>query len=109
MEVDVQLSDGKHLVIGTGPDWQCRLLSGWQNGSTFDARVPAIEWIDARVVEDVWHETVAPIPVRDEWKVQPLEGGELVVQGGATADGTAVCRRHLRAVPRHDVLLLLLA
>ena len=93
MDADVQLADGKHLVIGTGPDWQCRLLSGWQNGSTFDARIPAIEWIDANVVEDIWHEDVAPIPVRDEWTVKPLEGGELVVQGGATADAHATFDR----------------
>ena len=93
MEADVQLADGKHLVIGTGPDWQCRLLSGWQNGSTFDARIPAIEWTAANVVEDIWHEDVAPIPVRDEWTVKPLEGGELVVQGGATADAHATFDR----------------
>ena len=93
MDADVQLADGKHLAIGTRPDWQCRLLSGWQNGSTFDARIPAIEWTAANVVEDIWHEDVAPIPVRDEWTVKPLEGGELVVQGGATSDAHATFDR----------------
>lgn len=81
MCAEATLADGSFASFETDESWQCRPVAAWRNESTWDDGCDDLPWTSAVRIEDRWHATPAPIPVRSECLVN---GGDMVVEPGAS-------------------------
>ena len=76
------LADGTQRTIVTDETWSARKNGAYTAPRRFDGRIAPDPWTKAAVIENVWHTTTAPIPVRSERVLAPqgsafcLEPGE---------------------------------
>ncbi len=83
----VTTADGTVRTLSTGEDWQMRQNAAYTAPFAFDATRPAAPFVPAATIEDIWHATPAPIPVRDEY-AYPLPNATVTVAAGETLTRT---------------------
>ena len=58
--------NGEKITITTDESWLVRYNGSYKSRNTYDQRIMPDEYVNAELKPDIWHATVAPIPVRDE-------------------------------------------
>ncbi|MBE6767748.1 MAG: hypothetical protein E7549_02415 [Ruminococcaceae bacterium] len=83
----VTTADGKTHTLGTGEDWEMRKSTAYTAPFCFDATQPAAPFVPAATLDDSWHATPAPIPVRAEY-AYPLKHAAVTAAAGETVTHT---------------------
>lgn len=63
--------DGAQQHIETDESWQVRLNGAYAHPKQYDGRITPEEYVSAEKIENIWHTTLAPIPVRTENELCP--------------------------------------
>ncbi len=70
--------DGTQCRIETDESWTVRVNRAYSAPKYFDGALMPDEYVQAECTENIWHTTVAPIPVRTEREIFPA-GGEIIL------------------------------
>lgn len=74
-------ADGTTQQIGSDESWLIRKNGAYKSSGVYDGRISPDAYVPAECTENIWHTTVAPIPVRTEYEI-PLTGNILHVSAG---------------------------
>lgn len=75
----VTFKDGSKALIMTDSTWQVRKNGAYVAPSKYDGRIQPESYINAEVVDNIWNTTTAPIPVREEVVLYPIENNVITV------------------------------
>ena len=80
MSALITFDDGTKTVICTDSTWLARLNGAYTGSVQFDARISPDEFVNAEEIPDIWQVTTAPIPVRTETEIIPINGKTLIAE-----------------------------
>lgn len=75
----VIFKDGSKALIMTDPTWQVRKNGAYTAPGKYDGRIQPESYVDAEVIDNIWNTTTAPIPVREEVVLRPMENNVITV------------------------------
>ncbi len=76
----VTFEDGTTTVICTDSGWSVRLNGSFTEPCQCDGRIKPCEYVNAEEITDIWHAKTAPIPVRTETEIIPLNNKTIVAE-----------------------------
>ena len=74
MNASAVLEDGRRVAIKTDETWMVRKNNAYYAKDCYDGNLGADPYVKAQMKENIWNTVTAPIPVRKEETVWPLEG-----------------------------------
>lgn len=78
----IRFADGTKTVVYTDSSWSARVLTAYTAPGCYDNSLPAGAAVAAEPVMNIWHCETAPIPPCTLTRMEPLEGGTLVIPAG---------------------------
>ena len=84
----VIFEDGTKALIMTDPTWLVRKNGAYTEPSKYDSRILPDEFVNAEVIDNIWHTMTAPIPVREEVVLRPMVNN--VITAAAHEEKTVV-------------------
>ncbi len=82
LEGRVFLEDGSSCDISTDETWQARRLGAYTAPFHYDGRIRPDGYAAAERTENIWHTSTAPIPLRTEEELLPLNGSAIKLAPG---------------------------
>ncbi len=76
---EVTFEDGTKTVISTDSSWKARKNSAYTAPYEYDSSLFLPEYTGAEEVDDIWHAETAPIRVRTEKELYPIESNSIVL------------------------------
>ena len=71
--------DGTKALIMTDSTWMVRKNGAYTEPYHYDGRIQPEEYVNAEVTDNIWQTTTAPIPVREEVVLYPMENNVITV------------------------------
>lgn len=84
----ITFEDGTKALVMTDSSWQVRKNGAYTEPGKYDARIQPDSYVNAEEIENIWFTTTAPIPVREEVILKPME--DYVITVAAQEEKTVV-------------------
>lgn len=100
----VRFADGTRTVVHTDESWTAKQLTAYVSPGTFDNSLPQGQETAAQPIMNIWNCQTASIPPCAHERLEPLEGGSLVIPAGQRVEKLLTFDRiyagHLSAAAR---------
>jgi len=75
----VSFEDGTKTIISTDSSWKVRKNEAYKEPKKYDTRLFISGYTYAEEIDDIWHTELAPISVRAEEEIYPVEGSNKIL------------------------------